>query len=547
MPPRRGADPAIAAALVALAFALYGAAAGFWWAHDDFFQLEFVAAHGPAEYTLEPAVWQGLPIRSLTPLLMASLDGDLALFGARPEAFYLRQLAALGAAAAALFALLRLWLPRLWSAAGAALFLLGPAVAPFAAHLMVRHYVEGLALALLAALVQVLALRQGRFALAVPAAALGFAAMLAKEVFVPLVLLLPLLPEASWRRRLRLFAPHAAALALYVAYRAWMLGRLVGSMGWAVPEGERGAVLAALPLRLAEALAGPGAGGWAALVVTLAAAAWLAFRSWRAAAFLAAAALLLVAPLLPVAAVFESRYAGVPWAALAIAAAVGGARLARRGPVARRAAWAALAVTLAAAFIGHRAAWDDMAGRMRRLAVENRAFVTLGPGNLLAHPAERPAALDALPAFAARFHGRGATAGRFADDLFLCLGGADGRRVWRWDEAAGALREVTAEVPARRRAFCREIDWRAPLAVRLDPREDAVWWSLGPYQEGEYRLLLGGGVRAIEVPREGGYRLLGSAPVRLRVGYRAPAGWSTYSPELTVEPRSGRPVAWQRE
>jgi hypothetical protein len=546
MPRRRGADVAVAAGLVALAFALHHAALGFWWTHDDFFQVGLVAERAPSEYTLDPAVWRELPIRSLTPLLMASLDADLALFGPAPRLFYLHQLAALGLAAAALFALLRRGIGRGWAAAGGALFLLGPATAPLAAHLMVRHYVEGLLLALLAALAWTAAVRRGSGGWAAASAALAFAAMLAKEVFVPLVVLLPLVGEGPWRRRLRLWLPHGTALAVYLAYRGWMLGRLAGAMGIAVPGEDRARVLAALPLRLVEHLAGGSLAGWLAVALALAATVGLAARGRRAAALVVAAGALLVAPLLPVAAVFETRYAAVPWAALSLAAACAGARLAGRGPAARHAAVAAGAVLLAAAFAGHRAAWADTVGQMRRLAVENRAFVALGPRDLIAHPAERPAALDALPAFAARFHGRSAVAGRFADDLFLCLDGARDRRVWRWDERAAALREVTDELPAWRRAACGAVDPEAPLSVRLDPRPDAVWWHLGPHQQGDYRLLLADGVRALDVPRHGGYHLLARTPVTLRIAYRSPEGWTTYSPELTVEPGSGKVVVWRR-
>ena len=47
---------------------------------------------------------------------------------------------------------------------------------------------------------------------AILSAVLYSLAMLAKEIAVPLVFLLPLLPEGSFRRRLTLAVPHAAGV-----------------------------------------------------------------------------------------------------------------------------------------------------------------------------------------------------------------------------------------------------------------------------------------------------------------------------------------------
>jgi hypothetical protein len=544
---RRGAELAVGGGIALLALLLYAPAAGFWWVHDDFFQLTYVADHRPLDYSLDPAVWQRLPTRMLTPLLMLSLDADLALFGPRPRPFYLHQLAALALAAAALFALLRLWLSRLWAAAGAVLFLLGPPVTALASLLMVRHYVEGLLLAILAAAAFVVALRRRSRGWAVGSAALGFAAMIAKEVFVPLVLLLPLVPAGTVRQRWRFAAPHGAALALYAAYRFHLLGTLGGGYGWAVPAGDLPGLVARLPLRLAGELSGGTAAGVVAVGGAALAAVALAARSRRAALMLGAALAAALAPLVPVGHEMAPRYATVAWVVLAVAAAAAGARLAARDRGGRRLAAACLAVVAVAALVANRTTWAETVRTMGRLGVENRAALTLGPRHLLAHPLERPAAFDAMPAFAQRFHGGRQTAGRFSDDLFLCLGGAEGKRVWGWDAEAGRLVEIGDRLPERRRRHCGAVREEVPLAARLRPSDPVLWWRLGPYREGEYRFVFDDGVVSIAVPREGGYRMPPAGELRLRVRYQAPAGWVTYSPEIAVELASGRVVDWRRE
>jgi hypothetical protein len=54
---------------------------------------------------------------------------DRRLFGLVPYYFYLHQLLVFSLCPAALYGVLRLWLPRLWAAVGAGVFLAGPVVA----------------------------------------------------------------------------------------------------------------------------------------------------------------------------------------------------------------------------------------------------------------------------------------------------------------------------------------------------------------------------------------------------------------------------------
>src|SRR6185369_15458276 len=50
----------------------------------------------------------------------------------------------------------------------------------------------------------------------------------AKEIYVPLVVLLLVVPQGSWRTRLLLVVPFAAVALGYVFWRGWMLGGLLG-------------------------------------------------------------------------------------------------------------------------------------------------------------------------------------------------------------------------------------------------------------------------------------------------------------------------------
>src|SRR5579863_6747912 len=227
-------DLVAAAALVAAVLLLDLRSLHLWWSHDDFFNLHFVTDHRPWEYCFDPRVWRLLPMRLLTPLLFLSLHLDLRLFGADPLAFHAHQLAAATLAFLAFYAALRLWLPPAPAALGTGLALAGAPTLSLVQLVMARHYLEGLLLAAVAVICFGRGLaRQRRWWLYLSALCY-LAACLAKEIYVPLVLLFPLAAPGGAGRRLRAAAPHLAVFALYLGWRLYMLGTLGGGNGWSV-------------------------------------------------------------------------------------------------------------------------------------------------------------------------------------------------------------------------------------------------------------------------------------------------------------------------
>jgi hypothetical protein len=561
---RLAADAALAAALAALPFALFRGALGLWWTEDDFFQLRYALGHGPLEYGLDPEVWRLLPNRVLSPLLFASYDLDLALFGpdlSSATAFYAHQLASVGLAAAALFLVLRLWLPQGWAAAGGLTFLLGAPTASLASHLMVRHYPESTVLALAAAGTWVLAVRRrsGSGALSALSALLYLGACAAKEIAVPLPFLLALLPEGDRRRRLRLLIPHGVALALYAGYRAWMLGTPLGGYGFATTPADWPRLALALPWKAARELAAGGGWGWAMLAVALLPLLWLVLRGRRAALLLAVGAALALGPVLPVSVEMVPRYAVAAWLVVAVALPFGlrEALLTDRTWVAR----AAIALAVLGALLGlHRAAWAGHLERAGRMSAEARGFLDLGPADLLRRPLLPPAAMGELRRFAREVLGARTEADWFYDDLYLC-DAETGRpsppaaRVHQYDPDTGRLEEITGRVAALAREHCGSIRRQAPLEAELRPGAGGVLaWELGPYEEGDYAFVLEDGRLRYDMPRSGAFHLGGLRRLALRVHYESPAGWVTYSDEIELELAGpgfdragpGRPHRWRR-
>jgi hypothetical protein len=541
-----GRDLAIALALAVAGAALLHTALEIWFTHDDFFQVRFVGRHGLWELVASPATRAQLPAGTLAPLLFVSLALDRRWFDLDAAAYQAHQLAAYALVVAALYLLARLWHPRPESAGVALLAALGPAMTGLVPLLMVRHYVEGSLAALVATGLYVQAARtsaarRARWLSLASTAAYAVAA-LAKEVFVPLPALLAVLPEADGRTRLRRLVPHGVVLVLYAFYRRWLLGTWGGGYGWEVDAASAPGLVARLPARLLDAAATPGGAAGTALVsVTVLATLALPFVRRRAALAVATATLALLGPLVPVAVEVAARWAAVPWIALSFAAAALLGSMPRR---ARLLGWTALA-SLAVAT--HAVAWPRIMAQARRISVENRAFLRLGPDDLLRFPASPPAALDELARFKQEDLAHlalGPPPKWFADDIFLCGGRHPGLPIWQFDPLRGEVVERTRSARLEARAHCRSIRRRAPLSARFVWRGRSLRWQLGPRHDGAYSVVRDEGVARIKVPRQGGFRL-GGAPLRLRIRYDAPEGWVTYSDELDVRPEST--LAWSRD
>lgn len=317
---------ALLALLGLLAWQLHGSKLQGHWRVDDpallLHALRYPSAWGD---WFSASQWQTLGVPFFTPALLLDYRIDLALFGLAPAAFYAHHLLVFVAVAAASAALLQRhtgWLPA-WAAAG--VFLAGAPVEVVAEQLMARHYAMGLLLAIGSVALWRHALETGRLAWTVASALLYLLSLLNKEVFAPLPLLLPFLVRQPWRLRLIGLAPLALAAALYLAWRAAMLGQLIGGY-----QAGLGAV-ADIPrsmLMLLPVVFGPGWTLWVGVAALGIALACVGGRSTRWLGIGAA----LVALALPFAAIQVSldaalfRYALVPWWALCVLVGLGAGR-----------------------------------------------------------------------------------------------------------------------------------------------------------------------------------------------------------------------------
>ena len=218
---------------IGMFWAFHSNALAGWWTSDDPCLLAAVDDHGIGAHFLDPQVWQGLSSNVFMPWQLLSLGIDWKLFGLSPAPFFWHHLLSFTAVLVLAFLVGRRWISSASCGIGLLWFVASVPAFGVSQQLMNRHYIEGLGLALASVLLyspelESLSRRRTLSAL------LFFAACAAKEVFVPLPLLLATFPGSETqlsvdrlRGTLRRIAPHLWALGLYLIWRLLMLGSSV--------------------------------------------------------------------------------------------------------------------------------------------------------------------------------------------------------------------------------------------------------------------------------------------------------------------------------
>lgn len=308
----------VALLLSALALLAHGASLAGFWRWDDGAHLNYAARHAPWQYFFDARIARGYSSANLTPWNLLFYDLNLSLFGMEPAGHYAHLLVLVALGSVLFYAVLRQFLAPLPALLGAVALLLGKPTAHIAAGLMHGHYASGFVLCMLAILGWTVYCRGGRARWLWISAVAYLLATACKEVYVPLVVLLPLLPAGPWQRRLRALAPFVAIALLYAGWRYLMLGRLLG--GYTQGAFDAGEAVQQL-LRIPRLLLGSKPPGHL-LTMAFAGLLCLAACQRRLNGPLAVAMLALVLlPLLPLTAFpgihSADRYLFVPWLACA--------------------------------------------------------------------------------------------------------------------------------------------------------------------------------------------------------------------------------------
>src|SRR4029079_14515689 len=209
---KRLTDALAAGALFAASLLVYRKILRLWWMYDDPFVVNLLRQFSLPQSLYARDLYHALGRPIFNPLLMFSLKADLLAFGLDTTRLYVHHLIAFALIPPLLYLLCRLWTPPVASLAAAATALVAGPTLEVVPQLMLRHYIEGGAFALAAAILFVLAVRRPQTGarsapLPIASAFLYLCAAAAKEVYAPLILILLVMPEGEWRGRIRLLIP----------------------------------------------------------------------------------------------------------------------------------------------------------------------------------------------------------------------------------------------------------------------------------------------------------------------------------------------------
>ena len=531
--------------LAALTAGLHGSSLLGNWRADDGDHLRFALTHEPWQYFFLPEVNRAHHAATITPWNVFFYDVNLGLFGFTPAGHYFHLLAVITLSALLFYLLLRNWLGRAASAAGASALLLSPATIHIAQFLMVGHYATGLLLCLVAAYGWVRFVRGGSGAWLALGAASYLLSTLCKEVAVPLLFVVAFLPCGSRKRRAWAFLPFLAVAIAYTLWRRIVLGVFVGGSS---PTGEGFVPLATLKQIAAVPYLLFGGGPAAVIgVLLLLAGLVLAARRGRLSGPLLAALIVAVAvPLLPLTINpgirGADRYLFFPAVALAAGAAL-------LWPRETNGWWRFIPAggVLACLAVGHVRQQRGIQDELRRTdalygfavtadPLRQGLFVEGDPGYFMS---VLPAAREARDLFEGR-----APSGRLlvlTDNpaALPVLAGNDwrSRSFFRYEK--GSLRPMSQGEIAR--AVAPQLDALSrgrnhELRVELSHESGTLHWNFGPW-DGAYQVNLPDG--GLRLSRKGAHPWAPDRPIEMSVCFEGPNLWVACSPRLRFDPAKG--------
>lgn len=537
-------------AILALGILFHGSALRGWWLNDDPQVLLHAVRNSPAEALFNPVKWRELSSSNFTPLVTLSFDFDLLVAGLSARSFYRHQVLAILLAAVLLLMVLRRHMDPVLAAIITATFVVAPMTVMAARSLMIRHYVEGLCLALVSLFLfeKGTAKPDRRLRYDTGSALLYLLAILGKEVFYPLPLLFLMQARVvgqSWRVVMRRLLPATVIALIALGWRRAMLGS-VGGYGGSIDSSD----LLPLPLAVSSFIVGSvplAVRILLALVVLVLLA--VSMRADRGRTFALILALFFIAllPLLPVAGAIEPRYAFVP--SVITLCAIG-----LLLESVRRSKWGSESVRRNVVLGGAALVFLLLFVRGQKVRVEFDPLyrVMVAEGRYVWREGERAPTLLAgsqgwyLSGLSElrKQQGKGKGPAFVLSQYALSLPDRDVSHVVAFNNEAGAIGPLSPEVLQAAQADRRKFRPDIPLTVLLSRKGNDLSWTMGPpgaaswifltYPEGDEYPIDGQGWIRIPETRE---------LQRFRIRRTLPDGSWTLSPPLLLPPADGA-VRW---
>lgn len=537
-------------AILALGILFHGSALRGWWLNDDPQVLLHAVRNSPADALFNPVKWRELSSSNFTPLVTLSFDFDLLVAGLSARSFYRHQVLAILLAAALLLIVLRRHMDPVLAAIITATFVVAPMTVMAARSLMIRHYVEGLCLALASLLLFEKGTAKPDKALRYDtgSALLYLLAILGKEVFYPLPLLFFMQARGAgqpWRMVIRRLIPATLIALIALAWRGAMLGS-VGGYGRSIDTSD----LLRLPFAVSSFIVGsvPLA---VTILLALVALVLLAvsIRTDRGRTLATVLALFFIAllPLLPVAGAIEPRYAFVP---SVITICVIGLLL----ESVRRSKWGSDGIRRNLVLGGAALVFLLLFVRGQKVRVEFDPLyrVMVAEGQYVWREEERAPTLLAgsqgwyLSGLAElrKHQGRGKGPGYVLSRYALSLPDRDVSNVVAFNDGDGAIGPISPEIlqvaQADRQKFMPDI----PLTVVMSRTGNDLSWTMGPPGAASWIFLTYPEGDEYPIDEHGWIRIPETRELqRFRIRRTLPDGTWTLSPPLLLPPHDGT-VRW---
>ncbi len=531
------------------------------WMFDDPRILRSAIEFNILPHFYDTDVWRQISSSLLMPWMVLSLGADYHINGLAPTGFYYHHLLSFTLLIIVAYAVLRTTLPPLLTSMVLSIFILTPPCAASVQLLMTRHYVEGLAFTLAAILCYQLSFRKHVHIWSWAGAILYALAMSAKEVFVPLVIVLPLLTPYPWRRKILRLYPYVVAAAGYVFWRCHMLGIHHILAGYGDVHKTSLSDLVSLPTQLITQI------GWKSTLIFLVPPALLIFylyhnirqRSFRPAVLVLAVAIVVVLPIVPVISILSPRMMLLPSFVLCVGVGLGLNVVLMKcdqwRPVREVIVYIVFGVLILeksmveqSTFWKNRTVVDDY-----RLICE---FVLYKGDDDTMLMTDAGSAMYFFSLAWLRENvlgtGRGPLVCR---DLCVCK--EPGRSIAQGYVLTNGNIEKMHPDDVVGDVDCGRDNAELSVTITYQPGTRTMHWSFGPYQEGQYYYAGPTGRGRVSghftpFPRQGQCPYTLPEPLSFSVKYVSPEGWHAYSPVLTINPaalneKGNATIVWQQQ
>lgn len=521
---------------ILLLWLLYYRVLDAWWMNDDTAHLRCTIEHGILTPFYKPEVWRSFSRANLTPWIPLSIGCDLHLFSLNPLGFYYHHIFSFMLTLLGAYLLLSLFFSPIISSFILSLFVASVPTATVIQFLMVRQYLEGLCFSLIAFFFYIKSVKNDRLLYSWLGASFYFLSTAAKEVYVPLVLIIFFLPISNYRDKLKKSLPFLLVAGFYIIWRAYMLGIEHLLTGYGDMYGYPAWIdIINLPKKIIVIMEWKYIWQKIIIVITLLITIFMfrkfKFNKWI---FIIALIFATLAPIVPVIVIMSPRYLFVPTFVFCILLGIGLKYLSNKGrnKIVFIIALALLITGLKSVELSNLWSNRDFVHRYR---VEGEFILNSKRENsVLVNPLGPSWHWTSLLWIKKHF---------LDEELKsivcfnLCFCNIEEiEQAFQYKE--GSIKQIDFNTLSQSRDCG---DEKADLFVKMSFSKGILYWYLGPYKKGKYYISFGDSETSLigsffNIQAHGKYQTKLKKPLQFIVKYTSPENWHTYSPILTLEP-----------